>query len=148
MGSPNTFYPNIKIIEDMLTEEQMQGLYDQCDVFVYPSWGEGFGFNPLQAMAQGIPTICTSAWETYSKYITMPLDSVWWESPWKEIHPVIMLKPDYNQLKFYMKDIASDFDHYAEIAYKNSFLIHRDYSWEKVSKPAVERLKNIQKSHF
>ena len=71
-GSPNAFYPNIKIIESMLSVEQMNGLYDLVDAFVYPSWGEGFGFNPLQAMAKGIPTICTGGWASYERYITMP----------------------------------------------------------------------------
>jgi glycosyltransferase involved in cell wall biosynthesis len=147
-GTPNAFYSNIKIIESELSVEQMRGLYDMCDVFVYPSWGEGFGFNPLQAMASGIPTICTSGWAPYKKYITMPLDSQWWESPWKETHPGLMLKPDYAQLKDYMKNVSKDYETYSELAYKNSFLIHKDYNWDKVSKPAVERLKKIQKDHF
>jgi glycosyltransferase involved in cell wall biosynthesis len=147
-GSPDANYKNIKIIESSLTVEQMHGLYDLCDVFVYPSWGEGFGFNPLQAMASGMPTICTSGWAQYKKYITMPLDSVWAESPWAELHPGLLLKPNYAQLKYFMQDVVSDFDHYAAIAYQNSFLIHKDYNWNKVSKPAVERLKKIQSDHF
>jgi glycosyltransferase involved in cell wall biosynthesis len=147
-GSPDAHYKNIKIIESSLSVEQMHGLYDLCDVFVYPSWGEGFGFNPLQAMASGMPTICTAGWAQYKKYITMPLDSVWTESPWSELHPGLLLKPDYAQLKHFMKDVVSDFDHYAAIAYQNSFLIHKDYNWNKVSKPAVERLKKIQFDHF
>ena len=147
-GSPSAFYKNIKIIESELSVEQMNGLYDMCDVFLYPSWGEGFGFNPLQAMASGIPTICTAGWATYARYITMPLDSKWWDSPWQSTHPGLMLKPDYAQLKDCMQQITKDYKRYADLAYKNAFLIHKDYNWEKVSKPAVERLKKIQKDHF
>jgi len=147
-GSPNAFYPNIKIIESFLTVEQMNGLYDLCDVFVYPSWGEGFGFNPLQAMACGIPTICTSGWASYSRYITMPLEAVYWDSPWAELHPGLMMKPNFEQLKFYMKDVTKKYLKYSELSYKNSFVIHRDYNWLKVSKPAVKRLKQIQKEYF
>lgn len=148
LGSPNAFYPNIKIIESFISKEQMNSLYDMCDVFVYPSWGEGFGFNPLQSMAAGIPTISTAEWAPYKRYITMPLDSTWAESPWTHTHPGLMLKPDYSQLKFYMEDVAKNYESYSSIAYKNSFLIHKDYNWEKVSKPAVERLKKIQSSYF
>jgi glycosyltransferase involved in cell wall biosynthesis len=148
VGSPNAFYKNIRIIESFLSVEQMTGLYDLCDVFVYPSWGEGFGFNPLQAMAIGMPTICTSGWAAYKKYITMPLDSKWWESPWSQTHPGLMLKPNAEQLKFFMKDVTKNYKKYADIAYKNSFLIHKDYNWEKMSKPAVQRLKEIQKEYF
>jgi len=148
LGSPETYYKNIKVIEGMLSVEQMDGLYDLCDVFVYPSWGEGFGFNPLQAMAKGIPTICTEAWADYGKYITMPLDSQLVESPWQTTHPGKMYKPNYAELKFYMQDVTQHYDDYADIAYKNAFYIHKDYNWIKISKPAVERLKKIQKDHF
>jgi glycosyltransferase involved in cell wall biosynthesis len=147
-GSPNAFYDNIKIIESYISVEQMKGLYDLCDVFVYPSWGEGFGFNPLQAMASGIPTICTGGWASYERYITMPLNSTWHPSPWQEIHPGLMLKPSYFELKNYMEDVVKDYDYYSALAYRNSFLIHKDYNWEKISKPAIERLKEIQKSNF
>jgi glycosyltransferase involved in cell wall biosynthesis len=148
LGSPSSHYSNIKIIESMLTQDQMQSLYDQCDVFVYPSWGEGFGFNPLQAMAQGIPTICTSGWAEYKNFITMPLDSEWASSPWQETHPGLMLKPNYAQLKFFMEDVVSDYDHYASIAFANAKPIHEEFNWDKVSKPAVERLKKIQSEYF
>lgn len=147
-GSPDAVYSNITIIESFLSEEQMNGLYDLCDVFVYPSWGEGFGFNPLQAMAKGIPTICTEGWATYSKYITMPLNAKWWQSPWPEVHPGLLMKPEYLDLIYFMKDVVLNYNNYAEIAYKSSFGVHEDYNWEKVSKPAVERLKKIQKDHF
>ena len=147
-GTPEAHYSNIKIIEGMLTEDQMTGLYDLCDVFVYPSWGEGFGFNPLQAMAKGIPTICTSVWASYSRYITMPLDSVEFPSPWPAIHPGLMYKPNYDEILFYMKDSFDNYEKYCDVSYKNAFLIHKDYNWTKVSKPAIERLKEIQKSYF
>ena len=148
VGSPNAFYKNIKIIESYLSVEQMNGLYDLCDVFVYPSWGEGFGFNPLQSMAKGIPTICTSVWASYAKYITMPLNSIEFPSPWQHTHPGNMFKPDSTHLEFYMQDVFDQYEKYCDIAYKNAFFIHKDYNWSKVSKPAAERLKNIQNSYF
>jgi glycosyltransferase involved in cell wall biosynthesis len=148
IGSPNAFYKNIKIIESFLSVEQMKGLYELCDVFVYPSWGEGFGFNPLQAMASGMPTICTAGWATYKRFITMPVDSDWQMSPWQQTHPGQMLKPNYDELKFYMKDVAKNYEKYSEKTYKNAFLIHKDYNWEKISKPAIKRLKEIQTQYF
>lgn len=147
-GSPDSNFNNIKIITSYLSVDQMNSLYDLCDVLVYPSWGEGFGFIPLQAMAKGIPTICTSGWAEYKKYITMPLSSKWSAHPWGDTHPGLMLKPNYNELKFYMEDVVKEYEYYSSLAYKNSFLIHKDYNWEKVSKPAVERLKKIQSSQF
>ena len=145
-GSPGAFYKNIKTIEGMLTTEQINGLYDLCDVFVYPSWGEGFGLNPLQAMAKGIPTICTEDWASYSRYITMPLNSELVPSPWPDIHPGNMYKSDFEQIMFYIKDVAENYDKYSDLAYKNAFLIHKDYNWNKVTKPAVQRLKEIHEN--
>lgn len=37
--------------------EQRPALYNLASLFVYPSWYEGFGFPPLEAMACGVPTI-------------------------------------------------------------------------------------------
>jgi glycosyltransferase involved in cell wall biosynthesis len=35
--------------------------YNVCDVFVFPSLYEGFGFPPLEAMACGIPVLCSNS---------------------------------------------------------------------------------------
>ena len=145
-GSPGAFYSNIKTIESFLSDEQMNGLYDLCDAFVYPSWGEGFGFNPLQAMAKGIPTVCTSAWASYAKYITAPLNSEKASSPWPATHPGDMFRPNYEQLLFYMKDLVENYENYSKLAFANSFQVHKDYNWKKVTQPAILRLQEIYKN--
>jgi glycosyltransferase involved in cell wall biosynthesis len=115
---------------------------------VYPSWGEGFGFNPLQAMAMGIPTISTHAWAEYANRITLPLESSWSDNPWQIIHPGQMLKPDAAHLEQLMLDVVNDYGKYSDSAFKNSFKIHEEYDWDLVSKPAIGKLKKIQKSRF
>lgn len=47
----------IKVINSVLSEEQMDELYASADVFVLPSHCEGFGLPYLEAMARGIPVI-------------------------------------------------------------------------------------------
>lgn len=42
-------------------EEDKPGLYRASDLFVFPSRYEGFGLDPLDALACGIPTICSNA---------------------------------------------------------------------------------------
>jgi len=37
------------------------GIYKNSDLFVYPTFFEGFGFPPLEAMAGSVPTITSSA---------------------------------------------------------------------------------------
>lgn len=40
-----------------LTDEELVSAYNLCQLFVFPSWHEGFGLPPLEAMACGAPTI-------------------------------------------------------------------------------------------
>ena len=141
-------YSNITIITDVLSDEDLLALYASAHCFVYPSWGEGFGFNPLQAMAMGIPTICTSGWAEYKNLITLPLESSLSRNPWDNIHPGEMFKPDSEQLERHMIDVVENYNKYSDIAFKNSFEIHKEYDWDLVTRPAAGRLKKIQKSRF
>ena len=52
-------YPRIYLILDMLTENQMRGLYNSIDCYVTLDRGEGFGLGPFQAGAYGKPVIAT-----------------------------------------------------------------------------------------
>jgi glycosyltransferase involved in cell wall biosynthesis len=44
-----------------LSDEELAALYQTAEVFVFPSFTEGFGWPPLEAMASGCPTICSTA---------------------------------------------------------------------------------------
>ncbi len=41
-------------------DDELPALYSACDLFVYPSYYEGFGFPPLEAMACGAPVACST----------------------------------------------------------------------------------------
>ena len=47
------------ILTGYLNDDELCALYSSCTVFVYPSFYEGFGLPPLEAMACGAPVIAS-----------------------------------------------------------------------------------------
>ncbi len=48
------------IVDSMSPSELVHNFVHNLDCFVFPTRGEGFGLPPLEAMACGLPTICTT----------------------------------------------------------------------------------------
>jgi glycosyltransferase involved in cell wall biosynthesis len=48
-------------LTDWVSEADREGLYALADVFVFPSLYEGFGLPVLEAMARGVPVVCSNA---------------------------------------------------------------------------------------
>lgn len=53
------FKDSIKFI-GYIDHTEKEVLYSSADIFVYPSFYEGFGFPPLEAMAFGLPVVCSN----------------------------------------------------------------------------------------
>ncbi len=48
------------VFTDFVSQEELITLYNECEIFIYPSYYEGFGFPPLEAIASGKPVISSS----------------------------------------------------------------------------------------
>lgn len=48
------------ILPGYVTEEEKRKLYEQADLFLFPSFYEGFGIPVLEAMSHGVPVICSN----------------------------------------------------------------------------------------
>jgi len=128
--------PNIKVILSNLNYTEMADLYASCHVMLYPSWGEGFGLMPLQAMATGMPAIFTSGWADY-QYLAddLAIKSELSMHPWQETHPGMMFKPDMTDFKEKIMMVYNNPQQYLSEFEIKSHEIHRDWSWStKVDK--------------
>jgi glycosyltransferase involved in cell wall biosynthesis len=139
IGLPQNVYSNIKVITEELSHDQLVNLYHQHDVLVYPSYGEGFGFIPLQALATGMPTICTSGWAQYENYLgPLKLKSELIDSPWPFPHEGKVFEPSYTHLLETMRDVAHNFNAYSGYYFAQSTKIHQDYNWDQLTKNAFD----------
>lgn len=53
-------YQNDIIFLGYISQKEKEILYSSATVFVYPSFYEGFGFPPLEALAYGLPVVCSN----------------------------------------------------------------------------------------
>jgi glycosyltransferase involved in cell wall biosynthesis len=141
-------FNRVNIINGSLSIGELVKLYHDNDVFVYPSYGEGFGLNPLQAMATGMPTITVPRWAPYKDYLNkrLTVDSTFITSPWPQLHPGKMLKPDVNDIVEAMRYTYHNWDSTHEAAQAAVSSIKEHYDWHRLTQEAFESLeKRLQK---
>ncbi|NBX78015.1 glycosyltransferase family 1 protein [bacterium] len=146
IGLPHQVYNNIFLITDVLSDDQLVNLYHNHDVLIYPTYGEGFGFIPLQALATGMPTISTYDWAHYKNYLgPLKIKSELIDSPWPFPHQGKVFEPNYQHLLETMRDVVSNFNAYSGYYYAQSTKIHNEYNWDKLTKKSF---KNIFKTFY
>jgi glycosyltransferase involved in cell wall biosynthesis len=139
---PDKAYKNVSVINSELDTDALVDLVHRHHVMVYPSYGEGFGFIPLQAMATGMPTICTEAWAPYKRFLPeeLRLNSFLAASPWEHIHPGKMFHPDHKDLVEKMKYADENFNRLAATAFALAPRIHKEYSWDRLTENAFSHI--------
>ena len=143
--NPEDLYSNIKSINEDYSVEQLVALYHSHDVLIYPSWGEGFGFIPLQALATGMPTICVKEWAHYKNYLgPLGLKSKLTDEPLPNTvpHPHIgkMFKPDMEDLEDQMVFAAVNFKAMSGYYYAQANRIHQEYNWLQLTNNAFDHI--------
>lgn len=142
-------WSNKQVIKELLSEDELINLYHKHHVFVYPSWGEGFGLTPLQAMATGMPTICTGAWAPYERLLDpdLTLDSRLEESPWPAIHPGKMFRPNFDDLVDKLRWVVDNYEDCANDALPRATAVQREYDWDTLTSKAFSALEWRLYSH-
>lgn len=139
IGLPHQVYNNINIITEQLSDLELVKLFHDHDVLLYPSYGEGFGFIPLQALATGMPTICTENWAHYKNYLgPLALRSELVDSPWPFPHEGKMFEPEYQHLLEVMRDVVHNFKAYSGYYYAQASKIHKEYNWIQLTDNAFK----------
>lgn len=131
-------HPAVTIIEEEYSETDLVKLVHDHDVLVYPSYGEGFGLIPLQAMSTGMPVVITKGWAPYENLVASEslIKTTLERSPWPKTHPGKMLHPDPVDLKSALKDSIEHFKHYAQFAYMISADVREAYDWDRLTAEA------------
>lgn len=121
----------IEMISGRISQAEEVELYASAHCYLQPSRGEGFGLQPLQAIAQGCPTVLTDAhghasfshlgWPlTYthspSDYFIYGDAGDWWE-------------PSLDDLCDHMKWIYENYDQATAIAAQNSAEALGEFTW-------------------
>lgn len=133
--------PNISLVTTELPQDRLVGFVKQHHVMVYPSWGEGFGLIPFQAIATGMPTICTEKWAHYADYLgPLGIDSKLADSPWPGMHPGKMLEPSFDDLVDKFRYAADNFSDLSDQFYDQAPKLHVEYNWEKLTEEAFAHL--------
>lgn len=143
LGLPSDF-PNISVSSGDVSFTELVAIYQNHDVLVYPSWGEGFGFIPIQGLATGMPTICTGEWAPYRQFLgPLELDSREVDSPWPLVHPGSMFEPSYDHLVSLMRQAVADFDSISDFYYAQADAVHDAYDWLNLTREAFAHLETV-----
>ena len=140
--------PRIHIMNGPINLNRLISLFHEHHVYAYPSYGEGFGLTPLQAMATGMPTITVPGWAPYAEFINphMRIGSKFWPSPWPELHPGNMLKPSIDDLVQSMRWARENYESAHADALARVKEVTAVYDWDRLTKITFdaleERLKN------
>jgi glycosyltransferase involved in cell wall biosynthesis len=112
------------IFTGFVAPEDKAGLYNLASLFVYPSFFEGFGFPPLEAMACGLPVICSN------------------NSSFPETvgQAALMIDPyNFGEIAWAMNEVLSDND--LRQALINDGLAHvKKFSWDNCARETLKFL--------
>jgi glycosyltransferase involved in cell wall biosynthesis len=119
------------IVNRTVALPQLVSLFHEHHAYVYPSWGEGFGLTPLQAMATGMPTITVPDWAPYAHYLDPRLNikAKTHASQWPMLHPGKMFSPSIDDTIDHMRWVVDNYDSAQEFAHSQIPAITAEYDW-------------------
>lgn len=137
---------------------ELVALYHRMNLMVYPSWGEGFGLTPLQAMATGMPVLITRGWAPYEYLLEdyQLIDSELVKTKMTDfpefqgfvtdkelqttMHPGKMFRPDFADLCDKLRYQYDNRHELTERAFELAPKVHAEYNWNDHTERAFAHL--------
>ena len=137
-------FPNIRYIEGDIGVNELAELFYECDVFICPTYGEGFGLPARDAMTSGMPLIATGGFLPYEGYMHSDLiiPSTLIDSPWPDIHPGQVYRPDVDEFTEQLRLIANDYDKYLTHAVDLAPTVSKVYDWDTITHKVISSLES------
>ncbi len=120
---------NKLIFTGYVSDENLMFLYNICDLFIFPSWCEGFGLPPLEAMACGAPVLVANA--TSLPEVVGNSDALF------DPFSVDSISERINR-------VLTDENFRNELSFKG-FEQAKKFSWEESAKITIKAFENIEK---
>ena len=143
--------PDVSLITDPFTQDEMASLYRAADAFVLPTRGEGWGRPCTEAMATGVPVIATG-WSGVTEYLSpetgYPIDFQMTdvqemavdEAPWFGGHQ--WAEPSIEHLRRLLRHVYQNREEARRIGEAGRAAIHQNFTPDRVAARIVERLKS------
>lgn len=126
----------------ILSDEDEVALYQTAQCYIGAARGEGWGLAPLQAIAQGIPTILTNA-HGHAEFaeLGIPISThmvpaerfvygdagEWWE-------------PDFDEICEAMWDVYTGYDEHVARAGQNAYRAIEEFTWDRAAQNLINHL--------
>lgn len=138
--------PQVTVVDDTITDDEVFELYSKANCMVYPTSGEGWGMMPFQSIAMGIPTICTdfSACSDFAK-LSYPLDYTLSSLNMPGIYSNAgeWATPDFDDLCDKMLYIVNNYEEAKLKTKAGSDHIQNNMKWSDIGKDYYDRLCQI-----
>lgn len=136
------YHSRVDMVSGRISAAAEVALYANAHCYLQPSRGEGFGLQPIQAIAQGMPTILTAAHGHSSfahlgyglsttaataSYFIYGDAGDWWE-------------PDFDELVGYMRYVYDNYDAAQAFAKESAAVVARDFTWDQCARQFIEAI--------
>ncbi|QSO46637.1 glycosyltransferase [Alicyclobacillus mengziensis] len=156
MGIPHV--PEVLILDNALTEEEMIQLYKAADAFVLPSRGEGWGRPYMEAMAMQLPTIGTR-WSGQTEFMSdensylIDIDDVVPVSEKMPYYEALFkghnwAEPSESHLKSLMRYVFEQRNSARQVGVKARESLMLSFSRDKIGSLLFNRLEELVRRHY